>query len=87
MSPGNVDDVNAPQGMSNIVQAVMDYVHAHTGCYPSAFEPYDQALHALWPELYKASPEAHLRVAISIYIDIAEGLHFSVPAEIGGLKL
>ncbi len=91
MAPGNVDDVNAPQGIQNIVQAVTEYVIRHTpefeGRLPTSFDIYDRALHAIWPELHKSSPEAHLRVGISIYIDIAERWGFEVPAEIKGLKL
>lgn len=90
MSPSNIDDVNPPRGMHNIVVEVMDYVRTHKiePNPPTDFETYDEALHAIWPELYKASPEAALIVAISIYVDIAERWDFQVKTpEIRELKL
>lgn len=96
MRTGNVDDLNAPKSMQNIVQEVMGYVIDHRVPaierqfeYPIQFEIYDQALHAVWPELHKASPKAHLLVSVSIYIEIAERWGFSdhVPEELKGLRL
>lgn len=90
MSPGNVDDMNAPRSMKNIVQEVMDYIEQlreedENGIIPDRptdFQTYDDALAAVWPELHKASNKAHLLVAVSIYVDIAERWGFEVPPEI-----
>lgn len=90
MSPGNVDDIAPPRGMQNIVLAVMEYVQKHIEGtqYPADFETYDAALNAVWPELYKSSPEAALLVSVSIYLDIAERWGFKVePEEIRELRL
>lgn len=94
MTPGAVDDVNAPKSMMNIVQEVMQYVSNHVsrsmlqGKHPTDFETYDNALHAVWPELFKADPKAALLVSISIWIDISERWGFKVhPEEIKALRL
>ena len=95
MSPGAIDDVNAPKSMKNIVLEVMEYVEAHrlpaitrVHEHPLEFKVYDEALHAVWPELHKISPEAHLRVSVSIYLEIADRWRFEAsPPEIKGLKL
>ena len=88
MMTGNIDDVNPPRGMKNIVLEVMEYVRKHSGSTPTDFEVYDDALHAVWPELYKSCPEAALLVSISIYIDIAERWGFEAhPEEIKELRL
>jgi hypothetical protein len=96
MSPGNVDDINAPKSMKNIVLEVMDYINAHhppedlsPGEWPPTdFDTYDQALHVVWPELYKTDPKAALLVSVSIYIDIAERWFFeATPSEIKELRL
>ena len=85
--PGNIDDVLAPRSIRNIVVEVMEYVETHTPGHPTAFAAYDDALHAIWPELYKASPEAHMRVGLSIYADIAERWGFEIPDEVMAIKL
>lgn len=94
MPTGNIDDVNAPRAMKNIVQEVMDYVEAHQvpaisrlNAHPTQFSIYEEALAAVWPELHKASKEAHIRVAISIYIEIAERWGFEVPNEIKRMRI
>ncbi len=79
MSPGNIDDVNAPKSIKNIVLEVIEYVEKHTEVSEwQTFEPYDSALHALWPELFKASREAALRVSVAIFLDVAERKGFKV---------
>lgn len=106
MNTGNVDDVNPPRAMKNIVQEVMDYVQNKLDddvrekikqdppivegyLDVRAFKTYDEALHTIWPELYKASPQAHLLVAVSIYIEIAERWDFKddILEILKGLKL
>lgn len=89
MSPGNIDDVNAPKSMQNIVLEVIEFVEKHSP--PSEhekFESYDNALHACWPDLFKASEEAALRVAVAIYLDVAERKGFTVqPPELKDFNL
>lgn len=90
MSPGNVDDINPPRSMQNVVLSVMDYVRKHTqgDNFPTDFKTYDDALHVIWPELFKADPKAALLVSISIYIDVSERWGFEVqPAELKELRL
>lgn len=91
MSPGNIDNVAAPKSMIDIVQEVTEYVIKHSDAaiaiLPFEFEPYDAALHAVWPELYKTSPKAHLMVAISIYVEIAERWSFEIPPDIRKLVI
>lgn len=90
MSPGNIDDVNPPMSMQNVVLSVMDYVRLHHGGdnLPKDFKTYDDALHVIWPELFKADSKAALLVAISIYVDIAERWGFEVhPEELKELRL
>lgn len=94
MSTGNVDDIQPPRGMRNVVDLVADYVLLHNSGKlsdgtPILFEDYDQALTVVWPELHKASPEAHLRVAVSIYLELAVKWKFMglVPEQLKGLKL
>lgn len=94
MSTGNIDDVNAPRAMKNIVQEIMDYIEQHrvpaisrTHAHPIQFSIYDDALAAVWPELHKASNAAHTLVAISIYIEIAERWGFEVPDEIKRMRI
>lgn len=94
MRTGNIDDINAPRAMKNIVQEVMDYIEQHwvstnaqTHAYPTQFGIYEDALAAVWPELHKASKEAHVRVAISIYAEIAERWGFKIPQEVKDMVL
>lgn len=86
---GNIDDVAAPKSMRNIVLEVMEYVEKHIP--PDdweEFKPYDDALHAIWPELFKADPQAALQVSIAIYLDVADRKGFEVhPSELKELKL
>lgn len=97
MSPGLIDDVNAPKSMQNIVLEVMSYVRDHHHSKgkmwsewmpPTDFDTYDAALHAIWPDLFKTDPKAALIVSISIYFDIAERWGFQIqPEEIRELVL
>lgn len=98
MSPGAIDDVNAPRSMQNIVKEVMEYVKRHVEeplpkgasyTFPQDFDTYDRALHAVWPGLFKSDPKAALLVSVSIYMDIAERWSFesAVPDKIKGLRL
>jgi hypothetical protein len=78
--------------MRNIVEEVMDYIDTHclkvNSERPTDFETYDDAFNVVWPELYKACPNAALLVSISIYVDIAERWGFEViPPEIKDVKL
>lgn len=91
---GNIDDVNAPRSMTNIVQEVTAYVMSHFQINsegrvtpPTEFRFYDDALNAIWPELYKTSREAHLMVAVSVYVEIAERWGFEVAPEIREMRI
>jgi hypothetical protein len=92
---GNIDDAVAPKSMQNIVKDVMDFVIEHTNGGltdndppPIDFDTYDQALHAVWPDLYKADSKAAILVAISIWIEIGERWGFEVsPEEVKALRL
>ncbi len=90
MSPGAVDDMNAPKSMKNIVLEVMEFVERHRvqdqfGVLPDRptdFDTYDRALHVIWPDLFKTDPKAAILVSVSIYIDIAERWGFEVKPDV-----
>lgn len=88
---GNIDDVRAPRSMKNIVEEVMDWLQRHAGTDKSltSFELCDDGVKAVWPELHKSSPEAHLRVAVSIYYEIANrwGFEPTIPPIVKELVL
>lgn len=86
---GNIDNVLAPKSMRNIVLEVMEYVEKHVS--PDEheeFKPYDDALHVIWPELFKSDSKAALLVSIAIYLDVADRKGFEIhPSELKELKL
>lgn len=85
---GNIDDVSAPKSMRNIVLEVTEYVEAHSPYSEwDKFKPYDDALHVVWPELFKADEKAALQVSIAIYLDVADRKGFTVhPSELEELR-
>lgn len=88
MAPGNIDDVLAPRSMRNIVLEVMEYVETHAPFEEWAkFKPYDDALKAIWPGLFKIDAKAALLVSIAIYLDVADRKGFTVhPSELEELR-
>lgn len=78
---GDATSVVAPCSNQTVVEDVLQYLEKHNLGDSRLFQHYDDALRAVWPQLFAVDPSAALFLSINVYLECAEIKHFQVYPE------
>lgn len=71
-------DISAPSSTNNIVEDIEQWLDRHGLLGTSDFECYDNALKAVWPQLYITNQYKALFLAINVYLECANKRGFEI---------